>query len=632
MNKKVYIKNNILYIDGRKKFMLTADYPYYRDTPDLWNKKLKLIKKTGIDIVTFYIPWRHHFIDNRFDFTGKTASNRNVIKFINLCKKNNLYAIIKPGPFIHGETDFGGLPDFLNPETNKKIEPYSDINGKPNYWGKYQLPSPVCKEFLSRLKNWLYAVKENILEKFKYPSGPVIALQIWNEGIFSDANAEIYKYDFSPSSVELFKKLFKLNPPDKFPDKKIINQKSLLSYYFWAEYQSEYMKFLYNFFKKTIKTDLPLLININPPARGDRKFFAWLSRNIVEKWKGINFGYTNWIGVVSYNKDSFYRYLTILKRTEGINMEENWGFSKLYDKKYKDPNVSYFQSIFNIACGAKGLNIYTFCATDRWDENIDSYHLKPYPATPPVNAEGKKDYKYPVLKKLVDFIKANEEFLLNSEPLLSFYLALYPPDMFYASWNLNKKLNYKSLLNFMEIARKNFLDFKFINLRETKIKKDLPLILMDVSNFDKIIWEKLYNFLKDGGKLIIGISRKSGKNNNHLHKLLNKANSYNILNKKTKEYIFKKGRLYLCYITPLKEANKFFKNLIQLKIIKPLLKTKSFTEFFILKHKSKQSYFLFLFNRSCRKKKVKLFFRNREIDLTISAHSTEFIQIREKGI
>ncbi len=77
------------------------------------------------------------------------------------------------------------------------------------------------------------------------------------------------------------------------------------------------------------------------------------------------------MGVVSANRDSHARYVTAAKRAPGPNLEENWGFSKLYDPAYADGATSYHQTLLALAAGATGFNVYTGVNTAGWTDELD---------------------------------------------------------------------------------------------------------------------------------------------------------------------------------------------------------------------------------------------------------------------
>ena len=68
------------------------------------------MKMCGINVISTYIFWIHHEEkEGVFDFSGR----KNLLKFIELCQKHNIYVILRIGPFDHGEVRNGGLPDWL---------------------------------------------------------------------------------------------------------------------------------------------------------------------------------------------------------------------------------------------------------------------------------------------------------------------------------------------------------------------------------------------------------------------------------------------------------------------------------------------------------------------------------------
>ena len=61
-----------------------------------------------------YVPWNLHQPANGpsdFGDGGSDLSNfLDLRKFLKLCKDQDLFVIFRPGPYICGEHEFGGLP------------------------------------------------------------------------------------------------------------------------------------------------------------------------------------------------------------------------------------------------------------------------------------------------------------------------------------------------------------------------------------------------------------------------------------------------------------------------------------------------------------------------------------------
>ena len=65
-------------IDGSKTILLCADYPYYRDSAENWKDRLEKLKNLNINVITCYIPWRHHLVNfssDTYDFEGKNRES-----------------------------------------------------------------------------------------------------------------------------------------------------------------------------------------------------------------------------------------------------------------------------------------------------------------------------------------------------------------------------------------------------------------------------------------------------------------------------------------------------------------------------------------------------------------------------
>lgn len=218
---KVEIKNGTVYLEGKPSYFSSAEYPYFRDRVENWDNRLEKLRNCGVKVIACYFPWRHHELlingERHFDFTGCTRDNRNVVRFLQLCQEKGLLVVAKPGPFIHAETNYGGLPDFVCPLNSHEIEAMLDHRGRPVTWpgsdpsddGKsakpWPLPAPLDPVFLKNVQHWFKRVQEEIMSGFTYPEGPIFLVQLANEGIYSNAQRPPWEYDYSNSSLEYFR-------------------------------------------------------------------------------------------------------------------------------------------------------------------------------------------------------------------------------------------------------------------------------------------------------------------------------------------------------------------------------------------------------------------------------------------
>ncbi len=98
---------------------------YSRVPKECWEEELVKMRDGGIDVISSYVIWIHHEEkEGEFCFDG----NRNIAKFIGICKKLGLPFVLRIGPWCHGEVRNGGFPDWLNDKTQGVVrtdaEPY----------------------------------------------------------------------------------------------------------------------------------------------------------------------------------------------------------------------------------------------------------------------------------------------------------------------------------------------------------------------------------------------------------------------------------------------------------------------------------------------------------------------------
>lgn len=554
--KGINILDGKLLIDGKPKILISGDYPYYRDNALNWEKKIIAIKELGIDIITFYIPWRHHINgDNNTYCIDKKGTNKNLEYFIQLVKKHELYAIIKPGPFIHGEVPIGGLPDYVTPSKNKKIEPITNYKGKPlNYIGDI-LPSPLADEFNNEAIKWFSILWDKIIHHNVYPKGPIIGVQIGNEGMYSQANQDIKNYDYSNIGIKRFREFLEseyvtieqynmkhktryinfqeINPSREFGS--ITNINSLFEYIDWGKWVESYLNNFYETYSNIFGSKVVKLVNVNPPSKKElfngqesKEYDSWLTRIVPENYKSVNYGYTNWAGNAIYDDDAFNRIVFTSKRFNGPNIEDNWGHVWT-DKTYAKPITPIFHSVLLLASGATGFNVYNICTTEEWDDNlkfdaeiskqhisIDNFFEPPYCEEAPIRVDGSKTDKYNSLKLFTQYLN-NEDDLLNCTQRADVCLGIYIPYLQVTSWSDKEKIDNnilgkiplsasEGMIKVMEQFIEDNISFKFENLETIsldELSKYDNLIFFGGFFLSKKVQTLLCSYIEKGGNLAV---------------------------------------------------------------------------------------------------------------------------------
>ncbi|MEW5693852.1 MAG: beta-galactosidase [Candidatus Hydrogenedentota bacterium] len=111
---KIKIKNRKLILNKKELPLLSGEVHYWRLNPDCWEKIVDRVKELGLNIIASYVPWEYHeYAKDKLDFEGKTAPQRNLLKFIKLLKQKNIWLIIRAGPYLYTEWVNKGVPLYL---------------------------------------------------------------------------------------------------------------------------------------------------------------------------------------------------------------------------------------------------------------------------------------------------------------------------------------------------------------------------------------------------------------------------------------------------------------------------------------------------------------------------------------
>ena len=97
-------------VDDRRIWLTSGSIHYFRIPADLWRDRLLKAKRAGLNCVQTYVAWNvHESLEGQWNFEGDS----DVAPFVELAGEMGMYVILRPGPYICAEWDFGGLPAWL---------------------------------------------------------------------------------------------------------------------------------------------------------------------------------------------------------------------------------------------------------------------------------------------------------------------------------------------------------------------------------------------------------------------------------------------------------------------------------------------------------------------------------------
>ena len=146
-------------LDGKPFQVISGEMHYPRIPRAYWRDRLRMAKAMGLNTITTYVFWNvHETQPGVYDFAG----NKDVAEFVREAQEEGLYVILRPGPYVCAEWDFGGYPAWLLKDHGMKVR--SD--------------DPA---FLSLVRRWLDRLGKELTPLQIENGGPIILTQVENE-------------------------------------------------------------------------------------------------------------------------------------------------------------------------------------------------------------------------------------------------------------------------------------------------------------------------------------------------------------------------------------------------------------------------------------------------------------------
>ncbi|XP_052252882.1 beta-galactosidase-1-like protein 2 isoform X2 [Dreissena polymorpha] len=312
-------KNGRFLLEGKPLRILSGAMHYFRVMPEYWEDRMQKMKDCGLNALETYVAWNLHEDEpGQFNFGGIL----NIRKYIQTAKKVGLHVILRPGPYICSEWDFGGMPAWLLQDPTMKVR-----SDHPDY--------------MKAVEKYLGMLIPEIVDLQYSKGGPIIAVQIENEfGSYSSdvGHLKFIKQELVKNGiVEMF-----------FISDGIVNDKSgfqVAPFYDEALPTANFMKYglgeaLFEQIK-SISPHFPLVVMEfwsgwfdhwgQPHANPSTKYFAsdlesllqmGASVNFYMFHGGTNFGFmagANWFNTSTYKSDvTSYDYIAPLNEAGDI--------------------------------------------------------------------------------------------------------------------------------------------------------------------------------------------------------------------------------------------------------------------------------------------------------------------------
>ena len=153
------VKDGHFELDGKAIQLIAGEMHYQRIPRAYWRERFRMAKAMGLNAVTTYVFWNvHGRTPGTFDFSG----DYDVAEFIREAQQEGLYVILRPGPYVCAEWEFGGYPSWLLKDRTAVVR-----SSDP--------------KFIEPTARWIKRLGEELAPLQIGNGGPIILVQVENE-------------------------------------------------------------------------------------------------------------------------------------------------------------------------------------------------------------------------------------------------------------------------------------------------------------------------------------------------------------------------------------------------------------------------------------------------------------------
>jgi beta-galactosidase len=147
--------------DGQKFRYIAGSIHSYRIPVELWRDRLNKMWASGLNAIQIYVFWNEHEpLKGVYNFEDQN----DIFKFMDIAKEIGFLVILRPGPYVCGEHEYGGLPWWLLAKGTSNV-----------------LPRTNETNYMNAVNDWFNVFLPKITPYLYRNGGPIITVQIENE-------------------------------------------------------------------------------------------------------------------------------------------------------------------------------------------------------------------------------------------------------------------------------------------------------------------------------------------------------------------------------------------------------------------------------------------------------------------
>ncbi len=153
------VRGGAFVLDGAPVQIRSGEMHYPRVSPDQWRPRMRMMKAMGLNALCTYVFWNlHEPAPGRFDFSG----GLDLEAYLRTAAEEGLMVLLRPGPYVCAEWEFGGLPAWLLAEPDLQVR-------------------TADPRFLAAARRYLEEVGRRVRDLQVTRGGPIVLVQAENE-------------------------------------------------------------------------------------------------------------------------------------------------------------------------------------------------------------------------------------------------------------------------------------------------------------------------------------------------------------------------------------------------------------------------------------------------------------------
>jgi len=147
-------------LDGKPLRIISGEMHPARIPAEYWRHRIRMAKAMGCNTIAAYIFWNYHEpSEGVFDFS---TGNHDIARFIRTAQEEGMWVLLRPGPYVCAEWDFGGLPPYLLRDPELKVR-------------------CLYPRYMSAVERYLQHLAGIVRPLLVASGGPILMIQIENE-------------------------------------------------------------------------------------------------------------------------------------------------------------------------------------------------------------------------------------------------------------------------------------------------------------------------------------------------------------------------------------------------------------------------------------------------------------------